>query len=584
MGGFINTILVVVFNYSHCVELKSYLYSLYKPYFKQIIFYSDVPTVAGTDDVHYIDIHRGFFTHRIFEHFYRTYASLITESDGVFYTMDDNIINAPQLWRYSTDKIIYPAQTLKPLSSYSGWQWEPSTGRVAITRLMSDTRFNALSTPLFSGAFADYFYLPTRYWTERLVTLFSLYAEYRVFLELAIPSVIGQFEQDTTQYSKYSETILWGTDRNKTWSRSYVMDVLTRDLFLHPLKFKVQPEAKEWLTPYFKKNTKAIVITTINPPTKQIHYYSTQSDWDLIVVGDTKTPAAAYDTLKCIYIGIEEQKELFPTLFDKIPVRSYTRKMFGYLYAMKFGYTVIYDTDDDNQTLLPLDAAVASARPIKQTTTPGFVNLYSCFTKSPIWPRGIPPGHSSIAAPVVLEDVSTDTLSVAVIQGLVNNDPDVDAYYRLNVNSGPFTFELDPGVDIILGKSSVCPFNTQNTYWIEPSVFYLMYLPTTVTFRYTDILRGFVSTHQLWRESKTIKFTGPTAIQERNEHDLQKDFESEEPMYASADKVISLINSNPGLTIAEVYSLLCENGIVSTEELPVLCEWLRLCEQFVHLE
>jgi hypothetical protein len=352
------------------------------------------------------------------------------------------------------------------------------------------------------------------------------------------------------------------------------MSVLDRNLFLHPIKFKIQPEAKEWLETRFRKNTKCVVITTINPPTKQVQYYSTQPDWDLIVVGDTKTPVGVYDGLNCIYLGLDEQKRMFPTLYEQVPVRSYTRKMFGYLYAIKSGYTVIYDTDDDNQTLVPLDSGYASTRPVKQTTGEGFVNLYNCFTTSTIWPRGIPPNHASITAPVTLEDVST--AEVAVVQGLVNNDPDVDAYYRLNVSSNPFTFEHDPGVDIILGNSSVCPFNTQNTYWIDPALFHLMYLPVTVTFRYTDILRGFVSTHQIFRASKTIKFTKPTAFQERNEHDLHKDLESEEPMYATAEKVVSLMKDNPTLDITAFYELLAANGIVSAAELPVLREWLSL--------
>lgn len=584
MSGFNNTILVIAFNYAHCVGLKSYFQSLYSPYFKKIVFYSDIPS-SSDSDIHFIDIHQGYYVNRIFEHFYRTYGSDIAGSDGVFYTMDDNIINVKQLWQFSTDKIIFPKQTLKPLSDYRGWHWDTHTGRPAITRLMADARFQAISPPLFSGAFADYFYLPKRYWTEPLITQFSLYAEYKVFLELAIPSIIGHMEPDPSKYSTYTETVLWNSDRNKTKDRAFVDDVLSRDLFLHPLKFKTQPEAMEWIATRFQKNTKCVIVTTINPPTKQLQYYSALPDWDLIVVGDTKTHTESYASLRCIYLGIQEQKQLFPTIFDLIPTRSYTRKMFGYLFAMKFGYTVIYDTDDDNQTLVPLESYLTSTRPLKQTTDVGFVNLYSCFTDATIWPRGIPPGHSSIHTPVTLTDVSAAEIpQIVVIQGLVNNDPDVDAHYRINVNSGSFFFERDPGVDVVLGKSSVCPLNTQNTHWIDPSTFHLMYLPTTVTFRYTDILRGFVSIHQIHRASKAIKFTGPSAVQERNEHDLQKDLESEEPMYATAERVITLMNENPSLSMEAFYGLLIENGIVAVNEMPVIREWLRLCHEFIQTE
>ena len=39
-----------------------------------------------------------------------------------------------------------------------------------------------------------------------------------------------------------------------------------------------------------KKMKKAIVTTTINPPTKASLAYAAKRDWDFIVVGDTKTP------------------------------------------------------------------------------------------------------------------------------------------------------------------------------------------------------------------------------------------------------------------------------------------------------
>ena len=353
--------------------------------------------------------------------------------------------------------------------------------------------------------------------------------------------------------------------------------------------------------------------------------------------------------LNCIYLGLDEQKRLFPTIYDKIPLRSYTRKMFGYLYAIKNKYQVIYDTDDDNQYIdnlnmyennfkkhdntdfpgydiksIPLEtfdcevinkemsSTCASSftfnkvkkllflkdnklvnsvkatpntagtsgmfRFTKACNKQGFINLYKNYTDANIWPRGIPPNHASInIVPEIVDELPP--LQISVIQGLVNNDPDVDAHYRINVNNKPFSFEKDPGYDIVLGKNSVCPFNTQNTFWTDPSMFYAMYLPVTVTFRYTDILHGFVALYQLWRNNKTIKFTLPTAVQERNEHDLQKDYESEVPMYQTAEQVINLLNSNKNATIEDMYFILFHNKIVKHEELDVLKEWLRIIRE-----
>ena len=324
----------------------------------------------------------------------------------------------------------------------------------------------------------------------------------------------------------------------------------------------------------FKKK-KCIVITTINNPTSQIIHYTNVPDWDIIIVGDSKTSDDAYKNIKCIYLGLDEQKEMFPSIYDLIPLKSYTRKMFGYLYAIKNNYDIIYDTDDDNQFTEDINT-FNDNRAMKTSTTLGFVNIYKCFTNENIWPRGIPPKHSSIDVIPVVSD--KPTLSYAVIQGLVNNDPDVDAYYRINIQNEPFNFEKTIDYDIALGKGSICPFNSQNTFWVDPSMFYAMYLPVSVTFRYTDILRGFVALYQLWKNDKTIKFTQPSAIQYRNAHDLSEDYESEIMMYETADKVIELLNTNGDASIQDMYRLLADNGIVDKNEIEVLNEWMKLSE------
>jgi hypothetical protein len=105
----------------------------------------------------------------------------------------------------------------------------------------------------------------------------------------------------------------------------------------------------------FINKRKCIIITTINEPTEQIIYYTKVIGWDLIIVGDSKTNDASYKNIDCIYLGLDEQQSLFPSIYNKIPLKSYTRKMFGYLYAIKNKYEIIYDTDDDNQYIGSLE-------------------------------------------------------------------------------------------------------------------------------------------------------------------------------------------------------------------------------------
>ena len=92
---------------------------------------------------------------------------------------------------------------------------------------------------------------------------------------------------------------------------------------------------------------KYIVITTINPITSGIKSLL-EKDFNLVIVGDQKTPNKYQDTKDVFFLDIAKQKELFPDLADLIPYNHYCRKNLGYLYAIKRGYNIIYETDDDN--------------------------------------------------------------------------------------------------------------------------------------------------------------------------------------------------------------------------------------------
>ena len=59
---------------------------------------------------------------------------------------------------------------------------------------------------------------------------------------------------------------------------------------------------------------------------------------------------------------------------------------------------------------------------------------------------------------------------------------------------------------MVLGTGTMSPFNTQNTL-IRKELFALLYLPTYVTFRFTDILRGLVAQPIMWAAGYALGFT-----------------------------------------------------------------------------
>ena len=92
---------------------------------------------------------------------------------------------------------------------------------------------------------------------------------------------------------------------------------------------------------------KCVIITTINKPTETIFKHINNKNYDVIIVGDKKTPND-YKDLNCIFLDTETQKKMFPQLCNLLPYNHYGRKNLGYLYAIKNKYKIIYETDDDN--------------------------------------------------------------------------------------------------------------------------------------------------------------------------------------------------------------------------------------------
>lgn len=319
-----------------------------------------------------------------------------------------------------------------------------------------------------------------------------------------------------------------------------------------------------------------IVITTINEPTTAVRAFADKACVSrVILVGDRKTPPIE-STERIRYVDTEEQRDLFPALSESLPYNHYCRKIIGYLLAAQAGGPYIYDTDDDNIPYehwgLPefdgFDAVVRSAN--------DWINIYELFTDRKVWPRGLPLDRILDTGQFEIEQASD--LQIALIQGLADVEPDVDAVYRLVVGEN---VEFERNTRFAVGRFVYSPFNSQNTYW-KSEFLPLMYLPVTTSFRFTDILRSYVAQRLVWEKGALIAFCSPTVFQDRNPHDIMADFRDEIPMYQQCDAVISMLNSlelegDLSADLLTVYQGLISMGVCQDHEMTTLRAWLDAC-------
>lgn len=331
-------------------------------------------------------------------------------------------------------------------------------------------------------------------------------------------------------------------------------------------------------------NSRWIVITTINPPGRTIELISQRclsEGWRAVVVGDTKTPAdwsfAGFD-----FLSVADQRSRYGDFAERIPYRHYCRKNLGYLYAIEQGADVILETDDDNHPYETFGKNIELWVKGRLLSGPGWLNVYQHFadnnSERPLWPRGLP--LDAIDSTGIVTTL-TDTRRTPIQQFLADNDPDVDAVYRLTTKS-PFFFQKDAET-IVVDRDAWIPFNSQNTVFFREA-FPLLYLPCHVSFRMTDIWRSFVAQAALRKQGWSFAFHPPTVEQVRNEHDLMRDFADEIPGYLHnrtiGDQLDSALNNLPhGLdvatTAARLWQTLIGNNFVPESEKPILEEWFR---------
>lgn len=302
------------------------------------------------------------------------------------------------------------------------------------------------------------------------------------------------------------------------------------------------------------------VLTTINPPTKAVEKLYERFGSNLIVVGDLKTPAD-WKYKDATYIPVTTNKSWFES-YD--PYNHYARKNIGYLEAIKNKADLIYESDDDN---VPNEFWAVRTEKVdaKESVGEGWFNVYKILSDENIWPRGFSLKH--LHTKDRLGDWTDNKSSIQ--QGLADKQSDVDALYRITTNSKEHFFYHIQSAFLI--ENSWCPFNSQSTWWF-PKAYPLMYLPVYASFRMTDIWRSFVAQRCLWEINDGVTFHSPSEVfQDRNEHDLLKDFEDEIPGYLKNDLIVETFS---GLKLKSGEENICENmltcyqSIVDKEILP----------------
>ncbi len=323
----------------------------------------------------------------------------------------------------------------------------------------------------------------------------------------------------------------------------------------------------------------SLIVTSISTPNSALLALAEgclKNGYQFLVIGDTASPPD-FNIKGCDYYSIDRQLKTKLKYAKLCPQKHYARKNIGYLLAIQNGTNLIIETDDDNIPYPTFWNERERVHEVPTVVDKGWLNIYSYFTGTHIWPRGFPLSkiHST---PPPCDSLTVQKVDCPIQQGLANENPDVDAIYRL-ILPLPQSFRDDRKIAL---KSGVwCPFNSQNTTWWQDA-FPLLYLPAHCSFRMTDIWRSFVAQRIAWENNWNVLFDKPTMFQKRNEHNLLKDFTDEIPGYLHNEKICNALETlalksgvdHLGLNLVTCYEKIVALGMIEKKELPLVNAWI----------
>ena len=279
---------------------------------------------------------------------------------------------------------------------------------------------------------------------------------------------------------------------------------------------------------------KIIATTTINPPTEAIKKFEAMTDWELVVIGDLKTPKD-YKLSRGTYVTPEMQEKYDKELSDAIGWNCIQRRNFALLWAHDMHADIVAVVDDDN---IPYegwgnDLMIGKETEVNYYTTdlPAFDPVGATNHKH-IWHRGFPlqllpkRDYSKKEKKKITPDVQAD---------FWNGDPDIDAICRMeHAPECNFDAKCFP-----IASPKLSPFNSQNTFLSAK------WLKDYFLFPHVGRMDDIWASYYVEAKGCVVAYNKASVYQARNVHDLVKDMKAEYVGYENNLKIVNELPSNP---------------------------------------
>ena len=293
-----------------------------------------------------------------------------------------------------------------------------------------------------------------------------------------------------------------------------------------------------------------IATTTINKPTKALKLFAKNKNCKLIVSLDKKSKK--FHLKNSIVLSTKYQEKKWPKLSKLVGWNCIQRRNFAILEAFERGAETVALIDDDNIPYKNWFKNIYVNKQIKCKeikTNKKIFDPVGYTNHSNLWHRGLP-----------LELVNNRKYKIAkkklikpdIQANFWNGDPDIDAVCRMifkpecNFKKSLFPFF----------SKKVSPFNSQNTLITRKVIKDYFLFPHIG--RMDDIWASFYVTSKKYR----VLYNEPTVYQQRNVHNLIKDFKDEYIGYVNSLKLVESLYKNS----ENIYNFLPKKSSLAFDE------------------
>ena len=299
-----------------------------------------------------------------------------------------------------------------------------------------------------------------------------------------------------------------------------------------------------------------IATTTINKPTKALKLFAKNKNCKLIVSLDKKSKD--FELKNSIVLSTKYQEKKWPRLSKLVGWNCIQRRNFAILEAYERGAEMIALIDDDNipynnwfkNIFLNKQIKCNEIKTNKKIFDPvGYTN------HSNLWHRGLP---LELVNNRKYKKAKKQLIKPDIQANFWNGDPDIDAVCRMifkpecNFKKNLFPFF----------SKKISPFNSQNTLITRKVIKDYFLFPHIG--RMDDIWASFYVTSKKYR----VLYNEPTVYQQRNVHNLIKDFKDEYIGYVNSLKLVESLYKNS----ENIYNFLPKKSSSAFDE------WKKLTE------